>query len=237
VTEPGRLVASGRDGDIYEFGPGLVLRRTKRDRVIEHEARVMAYAAEHGYPVPAVHEVRAGGTEIVMERLDGPMMMDQMIRQPQTFMRNTRRLADLHDQLHEIPAPDWLPQAGPGNETGRLLHLDLHPMNVMVTERGPVVIDWTNAARGEPLTDVGLTYVLLTCAEGPMSPLLRAVLRPARALMARGFANRYRGPDLNEHVAYAAELKMLDPAMAPAEVESFRQLAARMRVNPGPGGN
>ena len=25
--EPGRLIASGRDGDIFEFGPDLVLRR------------------------------------------------------------------------------------------------------------------------------------------------------------------------------------------------------------------
>ncbi len=237
MTEPGRLVASGRDGDIYEFGPGLVLRRTKRGRVIEHEARVMAYAAEHGYPVPHIHEVRAGGTEIVMERLDGPMMMDQMTRQPQSFMRNTRRLADLHDQLHEIPAPGWLPQAGPGDESNRLLHLDLHPMNVMLTERGPVVIDWTNAARGAPLTDVGLTYVLLTCAEAPMSALMRAALRPARAFMARVFAHRYRGPAFNEHLAYAAELKMLDPAMRPGEVARLRQLAARTRGSLGPGGN
>ena len=44
-VEPGRLLASGRDGDIFEFGPGLVLRRTKDGRVIEREARTIAYAA------------------------------------------------------------------------------------------------------------------------------------------------------------------------------------------------
>lgn len=237
MTEVGPIVASGRDGDIYEYGPGLVLRRTKRPRVIEHEARVMAYAAEHGYPVPKVHDVLAGGTEIVMERLEGPMMMDQMTKQPRTFMANTRLLADLHDQLHEIPAPDWLPTVRRDDETNRLIHLDLHPMNVMITARGPVVIDWTNAAQGAPLTDVGLTYVLLTCAQGPMSFLMRNLLRPARAVMARVFSQRFRGPAFDEHVAYAAELKMLDPAMLPGEIESFRRLADRMRANPGPAGN
>jgi hypothetical protein len=30
MSEVGRLLASGRDGDIYECGPGLVLRRTRR---------------------------------------------------------------------------------------------------------------------------------------------------------------------------------------------------------------
>ena len=42
-------------------------------------------------------------------------------------------LADLHDRLHVIPAPDWLPGVDDGD---RLVHLDLHPMNVMLTPVG-----------------------------------------------------------------------------------------------------
>jgi tRNA A-37 threonylcarbamoyl transferase component Bud32 len=85
--EPGPLLASGRDGDIFEFGPGLVLRRAKNGRVIEGEARTITYAREHGYPVPEIHDVRAGGTEIVMERIEGPMMMDVMLKQPWLMRR------------------------------------------------------------------------------------------------------------------------------------------------------
>ena len=48
--EPGALIASGRDGDIFEYGPGRVLRKTRDGRSIEHEARIMRYAADHGYP-------------------------------------------------------------------------------------------------------------------------------------------------------------------------------------------
>ena len=66
-----------------------------------------------------------------MERLVGPMMMDVIARRPQTAAANARLLADLHDQLHEIDAPEWLPSVNEGG--GRLLHLDLHPMNVMMT--------------------------------------------------------------------------------------------------------
>jgi hypothetical protein len=40
-----KLLASGRDGDIFEFAPGLVLRRTRSGRSIAHEARTMRYAA------------------------------------------------------------------------------------------------------------------------------------------------------------------------------------------------
>ena len=80
----------------------------------------------------------------MMERLDGPMLMQTMSTRPHTMLRSMRLLADLHDQLHEIAAPEWLPQLDDGGD--RLVHLDLHPMNVMMTSRGPVVIDWTNAA-------------------------------------------------------------------------------------------
>lgn len=223
----GRVIASGRDGDIYEYGPGLVLRRTRDKRVIEPEAHAIAYAEEHGYPVPHVHDVLAGGTEIVMEHLDGPMMMDAMIRRPWTVPHHANVLADLHDQLHRIPAPTWMTRLD--GQSDRLLHLDLHPMNVMLTSRGPVVIDWTNAAAGDPLTDVGLTYVLMTCAVGPMPGWVNSLLGPPRRWMTNRFVRRYRGPELDEHIAGAAELKMLDPNMSASEIDACRRLAARSR--------
>jgi aminoglycoside phosphotransferase (APT) family kinase protein len=227
--EVGPLIAQGLDCDIFEYGPGLVLRKCRdTDRSLELEARALEYAAGQGYPVPAVHELRAGGTEIVMERLDGPMMMDRMATRPWTMPSYASLLADLHDQLHEIPAPDWLPQMPDGGE--RLVHLDLHPMNVMLTSKGPVVIDWTNAARGEPLTDLAMTYVLLTCPEIPGHPFLTRVAQPSRRYLARRFARRYLGPAFTARVAEAAELKTHDPHMTPASVTACRRLAARMRA-------
>jgi aminoglycoside phosphotransferase (APT) family kinase protein len=227
VTSTGPLLASGRDGDIFEYGPGLVLRRARGGRVIEREARVMEYAAAKGYPVPRVDAVRAGGTEIVMERLDGPLMMNVMASRPWTLARNARLLADLHDQLHEIPAPDWLPPHDGDGDC--LVHLDLHPLNVIMSARGPVVIDWTNAARGDPLLDIALTYVLLTCPRAPLPPIARLLLQPFRGVLARTFTRRYRGAELNAHIAEAAELKALDRNMFPDEIEKCHQLAARMR--------
>jgi aminoglycoside phosphotransferase (APT) family kinase protein len=227
VTDPHRLLASGRDGDILEYGPGLVLRRARAGRSIEREAHVMEYAARHGYPVPQVHDVRAGGTEIVMERLDGPMMMNVMATRPWTMATNAKLLAELHDQLHLIAAPDWLPQLD--DDGDRLVHLDLHPMNVMMTARGPVVIDWSNAARGDPLFDVAATYVLLTCPRAPMPAVARPLVQPVRNLIAHRFAQRYRGPELDARIADAADLKTLDMNMLPDEIENCRRLAARMR--------
>jgi aminoglycoside phosphotransferase (APT) family kinase protein len=228
-TEPGPLLASGRDGDIFEFGPGRVLRRSKSGRVIEREAQVISYAREHGYPAPEIYDVQAGGTEIVMERIDGPMMMDVMMRKPWLMTRYSRELADLHDRLHVIPAPEWLPDAG----GDRLVHLDLHPMNVMITASGPIVIDWANAARGEPLLDVALTYVLFTCPRMPGSDLLNAAMQPARRLIANTFAKRYRGREFDRQLVKGAALKMLDSNMSPEEVAAIESLGERARARLG----
>jgi Ser/Thr protein kinase RdoA (MazF antagonist) len=65
----------------------------------------------------------------------------------------------LHAVLAKVPAPNSLPHAaamaapagGAAPLTGdRLLHLDLHPFNVLVDERGDVsgVLDWANERPG-----------------------------------------------------------------------------------------
>jgi aminoglycoside phosphotransferase (APT) family kinase protein len=225
--EPGALIASGRDADIFELGDGLVLRRARDGRSIEDEARIMRYVGEHGYPVPEVHDVRANGSEIVMQRIDGPSMAEPMAKRPWTMPRYATMLADLHDQLHEIPPPRWLRnRLDAGNA---ILHLDLHPLNVLMSARGPVVIDWSNAARGDGLSDVALTYVLLTCPRMPGPQALQVAAKPARAGLGRRFSRRYRGEDLDERIAFAAELKTLDRNMTRPEIVTLRRLAERMR--------
>jgi aminoglycoside phosphotransferase (APT) family kinase protein len=226
-VEPGALIASGRDGDIFEFGNRLVLRKTRDGRSIEHEARVMRYAADHGFPVPEVHDVRANGSEIIMERIDGPLMMEPMAKRPWTMPRYASLLADLHDQLHKIPAPDWFGESFDGGD--RLVHFDLHPLNVLLSAGGPVVIDWSNATRGEGLSDVAVTYVLLTCPRMPAPRVLQIAVQPARLVLARLFARRYQCSVLAERIAVAADLKAFDRNMTPDEIANLRRLAHQMR--------
>jgi aminoglycoside phosphotransferase (APT) family kinase protein len=225
VPDVGPLLASGRDCDIFELGPDLVMRRSKTGRSLEREAHAMRYAAAHGYPVPAVHDVLDDGREVVIERIRGPMMMDVMTRRPHRLSSFAAMLADLHDQLHEIVGPDWLPAWGGAGD--RLMHGDLHPMNVMMTGRGPVVIDWANAGRGDALSDVAVTYVLLTCPVVPAPAVVRAIAGPLRALLARRFVSRYRGRDLDACIAEMAARKAHDANFSPEESARCRALSAR----------
>jgi aminoglycoside phosphotransferase (APT) family kinase protein len=68
-----------------------------------------------------------------------------------------------------------------------MVHLDLHPLNVMGTSAGLVVIDWANARRGDPAVDVANTWSLLACGEPPGGVLDRVVTALGRGLMLRAF--------------------------------------------------
>ena len=49
----------------------------------------------------------------------------------------------------------------------RLCHNDFHPGNILMTDRGPIVIDWVDVTVGNPLADVGRTALLLRSAHIP----------------------------------------------------------------------
>ena len=69
-----------------------------------------------------------------------------------------RRVAVLPPDLKEatLKALDEMPDGD------RLCHGDFHPYNVLMSPRGPVVIDWNNAHTGNPLEDVARSTLILS---------------------------------------------------------------------------
>jgi aminoglycoside phosphotransferase (APT) family kinase protein len=189
------------------------------------EARVMEFLAGQGFPVPAVDSLSDDGTDLVMERLDGPPLMGALERRPWTLARAAGMLADLHRRLHEIAAPDWLPPA-PAGTGDRVLHLDLHPLNVIVSSRGPVVIDWTAASRGAPEADVALTWTLMACASIPGGHLRAAALGRFRSLFVRKFLSNFDLGPVTAVLGDVVEWKAHDRNMSPRETAAMRRLAA-----------
>ena len=118
----------------------------------------MRYVAERGYPVPAVHSV--DGSDLVMDRIDGETMLERLSAAPWKVVWYARVLARLQRRLARIEAPAWmLADTADDSRPQSVLHLDLHPMNIIMSPDGPVVIDWTNAAGGPAGFDGALTFV------------------------------------------------------------------------------
>jgi aminoglycoside phosphotransferase (APT) family kinase protein len=234
MDEPGPLLASGRDADIFEYGDGLVLRRSRGGRSLADEARTMDYVRSQGYPVPAVEELSDDGTGMVMERVDGPSMVQAISSAPWTVRRHAATLADLHQRLHEVAAADFLPPA-PIGSGDRLLHLDLHPLNVIIGPKGPVVIDWPNAARGDPDVDVALAWALMAAGEIPGGRIMAKVLSFGRSLLVNGFVGHFDRAQVTRSLRDTVAWKVHDPHMSPREVAALWQLVERAEARVGTG--
>jgi hypothetical protein len=63
--------------------------------------------------------------------------------------------------VFEASGPDHALPPWPGADGPSVVHLDLHPENVLMTARGPVVIDWRNASGGEGDLDTAMTALIL----------------------------------------------------------------------------
>jgi tRNA A-37 threonylcarbamoyl transferase component Bud32 len=198
------LLGSGREADVYALDAGRVLRRYRRGDDATAEAALMEHLAAQGFPVPRADEVR--GADMLMERLDGPTMAAAFAAGDLGVDESAAILADLHRRLHALP-----PRTGrtPGD---RILHQDLHPENVMLTARGPVVIDWHNATEGPPDVDVCLTMIIMAqVAADPAQP---------HATAAAGFIRAFQAQVGGEPLAAldeALRIRRADPSLSPEE--------------------
>ncbi|MFF9431083.1 phosphotransferase [Streptomyces sp. NPDC014746] len=217
----GELIGTGRTADVYALDEHRVLRRYRDPSHGDpaSEAAVMIHLARHGYPVPAVRpEDTPGPDSLVMERITGPTMTEALLAGTLSPDRAGEELAGLLNRLHAVPAPETAP---PGH---RILHLDLHPENVLLTGSGPIVIDWSTAEVGPPGLDsamsalilaqvvagmsVGLPPAALEAVREVLASLLRNLADPAAPLFARARARRAANPTLGPH-----EVALLDDAL------------------------
>ncbi|MBI3958763.1 MAG: phosphotransferase [Chloroflexi bacterium] len=174
----------------WENGQILKLFRPRFSaQTVEREARIARLIHGSGAPVPAVGEVVEidGRVGLLYERIAGVSMLAALAAQPWRLASFARQLAELQAGLHANAAPDGLPiqrermgdkirgaQVAPVELRQRALalldnlpagrqlcHGDFHPDNVLLTERGPVIIDWIDATAGYPLADVARSSVLI----------------------------------------------------------------------------
>ncbi len=159
------------------------------------EAELTRSVHEVGFPTPAVRDLIDfdGRKVIVFERIVGPSMWEQAKDEPSAVPELAGLLAQIHLDLLQLPAPAELPSLREraigkiGEAKGlssdlrakatsqlvglpqgaALCHGDLHPGNVLMSERGPIVIDWFDAASGNGAADVVRTSLLIRSPRRP----------------------------------------------------------------------
>ncbi|HYI56751.1 MAG TPA: phosphotransferase [Microlunatus sp.] len=166
----------GATGAVWAVGD-QVLRVGPRTRIDKELAA--AEAASAVVPVPAVVDrVDLGDqTGLLLTRIAGvPAAEVADCSVAEAFRRGTSCGA-LHRRLATVPAPAGVPPVDEAAVDGEavngeavdgvapvLLHLDLHPLNVLVDPSGQVValLDWANAAVGPAELELARTASILT---------------------------------------------------------------------------
>lgn len=184
-------LAQGASAEVYAWPDNRVVKLFKpafpRD-AIESELHQSRIAHGAGVPTPKPEGLVSvqGRTGIVFERCDGPTLYELIVARAQPAEALASLFFDLQRAVHVCTAPALpplaaklarrVPQARGAPEaaqraalamlaaapaTDTLCHGDFHPINVIVGKERAVVIDWLDAARGDPAMDVTRTLIYL----------------------------------------------------------------------------
>ena len=190
------LLTRGRTSSVYLLDDAHVVRRLHDPHGTFRNVDLIAHLSAETFPTAGL--VRAQGPDLILERLDGATLLQALDAQDVGIAEGVRILLDLHDKLHAVPVP------APGvaaRVIGRgecIVHLDLHPANILMTSKGPYLIDWELAGLGPAGLDLATTALVFAeiVADGD------EYSRPAHAML-RHFTE-IAGPGFRDHVADAA---------------------------------
>ncbi len=162
---------------------------------IRYEAQYAEAARAAGAPAPRLLGVEqlGGRPASVWERAEGRSMWQLVVDRPDQSAALGRLLADVQHALLVLVPPVTLPRQHdrlvskirraaatvdpslaralaflpPQAGTLRLCHGDLHPSNVILGRDGPVIVDWFDASRGDPIADAARSLLLSDGASIP----------------------------------------------------------------------
>lgn len=186
---------------------------------IQQEFDKSKIIADAGLFVPKVYGVEfiEGKQAIIFEKVNGIPLAGLL--GPSTLIQQFKLMAKLHTEIHQasglsLPGQkqsltskiekvnelnqaeketiiEFLNQLPDGNF---LCHGDYHPDNILLSDQGPIVIDWTDATTGNRLADVARTILILNYGGLPknISPLMYKAHTVFRKLAAYLYSSYYR---------------------------------------------
>lgn len=183
------VIGRGQVAEVLAHGPHVLKRYLYPGAKAEvlREAAILAALEPLGLPVPAVLEVveSAGRWGLVMTRAPGRAFAEAMMADASTIPAHVEAMVALQRRIHS-QSPASLPShkaklaaalaRAPLSEAvrqgllqtlaalpsgDRLCHLDFHPGNIIGDPKSAMIVDWLDAAIGDPAADVCRSHVLM----------------------------------------------------------------------------
>ncbi|MCB8921732.1 MAG: phosphotransferase [Ardenticatenaceae bacterium] len=221
-TSLGQLIAEGRTAEVYALDEDRVIKLFYDwcpSPWIQQEIEIANFIASMPIPSPkALKSIEIKGRQgIIYERVNGPSMLKLSTARPWMLFHFARQLAELHTEIHKnkvngLPSqrnalagviqqlkslsPDikasvlkLLDELPDGNT---LCHFDFHPDQVLITNNGPVIIDWMTAQQGHPHSDVARTCIILKFGQVPYgSWAMRRIINMWRGIFYQTYIRHY----------------------------------------------
>lgn len=219
--DPSSFIAAGASAQVFRLEGGRVLKLFHAGvdpGIVAREHAIARVVQASGLPVPRVLGLEeAGGRQgIVYAEISGPNLLAYIARRPHRTRWALDQMAQLQQRITACRAPslrsrkaiiaedidmapigerlraaaiDRLEQL---NEGDTLTHGDLHPANLIVTDEGVSVIDWSRAACGTIATDLVRTEMVMRFGPGRRGDDVGRVESAVRDVASGWYLRRYR---------------------------------------------
>jgi uncharacterized protein (TIGR02172 family) len=222
MDKKGRMLGQGNTAEIYEWETDKILKLYRKglpDALCEGEFNTTknVYDLLQITPKPIKTVYIDGRFGAVYERIPGKTMLKEMISKPWIFNRYSRMLAQFHINIQkpinfELPTVkeklkrdieassllsntekqkiyQYIKTLPDGNI---LCHFDFHPDNIMLSDCKNIIIDWMTACKGDGLSDVARTSVILKYSEIPRVPrFVNTIFRCIKKKICKGYLKEY----------------------------------------------
>jgi aminoglycoside phosphotransferase (APT) family kinase protein len=223
-------------------------------RQAEVEAKLARAVSDSGLPVPWVGEIVDvdGRMGLVYERVDGSSLLDRLKKRPWTLSYTAKLLASLHARMHAVRDVPGVPRQreelkwkieasgrlsprlrslaldrlGRLPDSDVLCHGDFHPGNILMTQSGPVLIDWIDATCGHPYADVARTLIIARFGVPRGGSVSQRVLRASARGLSTIYEREYGRLCGTTHADVVPWLPVVAAARIQEDVDEVAELAA-----------
>jgi Ser/Thr protein kinase RdoA (MazF antagonist) len=213
-----KLLGEGSTAQVISISEDTVaklFREHVSTSAIDHEFLLSKHVMDSGLPVPAIYrrEIIKGKQALIYEKINGSPLTKRL-NNPGLAFRLMKQMADLHANVHEKQASHLplqkeslkrkiervmeltaeekrkiLSHLSCLPDDNSLCHGDFHPDNILLSEDGPFIIDWTDATTGNRIADVARTMLIMQFGGFPEKQ--SAINRKALLFLRKRLSNHY----------------------------------------------
>lgn len=205
----GKMIGQGYTAEIYNYNTDCVLKLYRAgmpEQVCRDEFAytLIAWQSTPGVPEPV--EIIYMGNRIgaVYKKLRGKTMLRLMMARLWKSGHYAKQLADYHVMIQtpindnlptvkeklrgDIESADMLPDTNKQSilenlsalpDGNTLCHFDFHPDNIMLYKNQYGILDWMTACKGDKLSDVARTGIILKFSQIPRVPAIINIIAGA----------------------------------------------------------